>query len=400
MLLCCLRRGIVSGTLTQKLAVIGTGRASYVLTVKAAQLGMQMGKGRTLLNTSFQTRHLVSEPAKNYETVKETSKELATAPVIWTDVASEPVLTGTIIPFAQQNVIQWLIFPYTYAVMYYMDFLVGHMPWWAAIAATTLTCKIIFFPLAIKQQIVTIKMNNLAPETQQLQVKINEAQISGDAYQVALNKTKLKLLHTEHGLSVMQRLWPGLVQAPMFMSVFFLLRNLTGVPVESLQTGGISWFQNLTLPDPYMILPVITCLTMLGTIELSIRTAGVSSIGPVGKWMMRSMSLGLFAFIYNFPAALLVFWTTNNVLSLVTTLILRSKPVSKKVGIPERIEHDPASLPLSNTSLLGQIKNAKDMGQKSRTSLDIRRLDDIAFKKAGVGPLRKTYTSPPPSSRQ
>ena len=41
------------------------------------------------------------------------------------------------------------------------------------------------------------------------------------------------------------------------------------VPVESMKTGGMLWFPDLTLSDPYMILPVLTSATLLLTVEVN-----------------------------------------------------------------------------------------------------------------------------------
>lgn len=59
-----------------------------------------------------------------------------------------------------------------------------------------------------------------------------------------------------------------LCQAPIFMSMFFGLRGMTNVPVESMMNGGLFWFKDLVLPDPYYILPVLTCATMYLTIKV------------------------------------------------------------------------------------------------------------------------------------
>lgn len=55
---------------------------------------------------------------------------------------------------------------------------------------------------------------------------------------------------------------------PLFLSFFFGLRGMTDLPVESLRNGGLWWFHDLTVCDPYYILPVATCVTMMVTIEV------------------------------------------------------------------------------------------------------------------------------------
>lgn len=55
---------------------------------------------------------------------------------------------------------------------------------------------------------------------------------------------------------------------PIFISFFMGLRQMAGVPVESLKTGGLFWFKDLTVPDQYFAMPIITSLTLWATIEV------------------------------------------------------------------------------------------------------------------------------------
>lgn len=57
-------------------------------------------------------------------------------------------------------------------------------------------------------------------------------------------------------------------QIPIFLSVFTGLREMTGLPVESMKTGGILWFPDLTIPDPIYALPLLTAATLFATIEV------------------------------------------------------------------------------------------------------------------------------------
>lgn len=318
----------------------------------------------------------------------------------WKDISlpGKTELSGAILPFAEQNFFQVLFFPYTYALMYYMDFLLNYMPWWMVIVGTTVTARLLFFPLVVKQNVTGIRANNVMPETQRLQVKMNEARVDGDAYSEAISRTKLQLLYQEHNITTMQRLGPILIQVPLYMSMFFLLRKLSMHPLESMVSGGAFWFTNLTVPDPFYILPILTCTSTLITLEYGLEgsSSGVSAMGPTGRWFLRSMPLLLFAFVYNFPAAVLLFWTTNNFFTLFYALLLKNSWVKQKLNIPKAIKHDPVSLPLTNQSFMSQYQNAKKRAQANKTTLEVRRLDDIQFRKAGVGPLKKTYKHEPP----
>lgn len=56
---------------------------------------------------------------------------------------------------------------------------------------------------------------------------------------------------------------------PVFISFFMGLRQMANVPVDSLRTGGLFWFQDLTVPDQFFALPVLTSLTLWATIEVA-----------------------------------------------------------------------------------------------------------------------------------
>ena len=56
------------------------------------------------------------------------------------------------------------------------------------------------------------------------------------------------------------------------MSFFLGIRGLANYPLESMMFGGLLWFPDLTVPDPYYILPVFTAVTMFITMEVRVDT--------------------------------------------------------------------------------------------------------------------------------
>ena len=379
----------VIGTANSHVAVVEGSRASVIENIGASKTAT------SAVTLTPEGDCVVGAPTTLVQTVTSAKPQQP----VWEVVPVEAAV-GAVLPFSQLNFLQMMFFPYTYAAMYYLDFLHNFIPWWQAIILTTATARLMFFPLVLKQNIIGIKSFNILPETQKLQVKMNEAMVSGDAYNQALARTKLQILYKEHGITIKQRLIPILIQAPMYASIFFLLRALTGIPAEGLATGGALWFTDLTIPDPYYILPIMTSTTMFLLLEYGLEGAVSPSQGmaPIGRYLMRALPFGLFFFIQSFPAATLLFWATSNSFTLFYALLMKNQWIKKKFKIPARLVHNPADLPLANMSFKGQVKSAVDKGKVKRTSLDVRRLDDIAFKKAGIGPLRKTYKEPPKDS--
>lgn len=55
---------------------------------------------------------------------------------------------------------------------------------------------------------------------------------------------------------------------PFFISFFLGIRGLANYPLESMMNGGTLWFHDLTVADPYYILPVFTAVTLFVTMEV------------------------------------------------------------------------------------------------------------------------------------
>jgi YidC/Oxa1 family membrane protein insertase len=91
------------------------------------------------------------------------------------------------------------------------------------------------------------------------------------------------------------------------------------VPPEyrSFHEGGILWFQNLSVADPYYILPVVSALTMLAATEITAK-----NIDPQQRWLMRLLPIGITVFLFNFPAGLFVYWITSNLVTLTQNYVI------------------------------------------------------------------------------
>ena len=114
---------------------------------------------------------------------------------------------------------------------------------------------------------------------------------------------------------------------------------MVNVPVQSMASGGIWWFTDLTIPDPYFILPIMTSLTMLATLELGVDGQRASSLTPQMRMLMRIMPLVMLPVTISFPSAMLCYWTTSNFVSLVQVGVLRIPGMRDRLGIPQYVAH-------------------------------------------------------------
>ena len=91
-------------------------------------------------------------------------------------------------------------------------------------------------------------------------------------------------------------------QIPFFMSMFIGLRGMCNLPVETLMVGGLGWFEDLTVKDPYYALPMITALTLGAQIKLGVDGMGTNVTSPLVKKVQYAIPFVVGLFMLNFPS--------------------------------------------------------------------------------------------------
>lgn len=191
------------------------------------------------------------------------------------------------------------------------------LPWWGTIIASTIVLRILMTPVVLIAQRNAANMNNAMPAIQKIQLKMTEARQMGNAAETAQYSQELMGAMRKYNINPLKNMAVPLCQAPIFMSYFFGIRQMVNAPVESLKEGGLLWFTDLTVVDPYMLLPLATCATLLVTIEVGADMSRINSPNAyLIKYVLRAMPVIMFPFIINFPNALVLYWTTSNAVSL------------------------------------------------------------------------------------
>ena len=126
----------------------------------------------------------------------------------------------------------------------------------------TLMMRMMMVPVVVMAQKNMANMNNNMPAMSALQEKISDARRRGDMFEMAQLTQELQVYSKKKGINPLKNAVPLFLQVPVFMSFFLGLRGMTNCPVESMSSGGIFWFENLTLTDPFYILPLLTSSTL------------------------------------------------------------------------------------------------------------------------------------------
>ncbi|TKY46644.1 Mitochondrial inner membrane protein OXA1 [Spatholobus suberectus] len=229
--------------------------------------------------------------------------------------------------------------------------------WWASIVLTTLLIRSATVPLLINQLKATSKLTLMRPHMEKIKQEMEDKAM--DPVAVAEGQKRMKKLFKEYGASPFTPLKGLFIQGPIFISFFLAIRNMAE-KMPSFKHGGVYWFVDLTTPDALYILPVLTALSFLITVECNMQE-GLEGNPIAGT--MKNVSRGLAAltvpFTMGFPKAIFCYWITSNLFSLVYGLVLKVPGVKKALGLPKIPNAAPTtSGPQSPFSVFPALKQA------------------------------------------
>ncbi|MBP6705834.1 membrane protein insertase YidC [Achromobacter sp. Marseille-Q0513] len=184
-----------------------------------------------------------------------------------------------------------------FTLMTWLHSLLGNWGW--TIVALTVLIKALFYPLASASYRSMARMKQVAPRLQALKEKY------GDDKQ-KLNAAMMEMYRTEK-INPLGGCLPMVVQIPVFISLYWVLL----ASVEMRGAPWILWVHDLSIRDPFFILPAIMMATMFLQIKLN-----PTPPDPVQAKVMMIMPLVFGGMMFFFPAGLVLYWCVNNTLSI------------------------------------------------------------------------------------
>ena len=175
---------------------------------------------------------------------------------------------------------------------------VGNWGW--AIVILTILIKAAFFKLTEAQYRSTARMRKLQPRIEQLKERY------GDDRQ-RMSQAMMEMYKKEK-VNPLGGCLPILVQIPIFIALYWVLLE----SVELRQAPFILWIDNLSVRDPYFILPALNAIFMFATQRLT----PMVGMDPLQQKMMTAMPIVFSIMFAFFPAGLVLYWATNAGLSL------------------------------------------------------------------------------------
>ncbi|WP_366554992.1 membrane protein insertase YidC [Aquibaculum sediminis] len=219
-------------------------------------------------------------------------------------------------------------------VLHWLAGIIGNFG--VAILILTVMIKMVFFPLANKSYRSMAKLRKLQPEMMKLKERF------GDDRQ-RMNQ-EMMALYRKEGANPVAGCLPIVIQIP----VFFALYKVLFVTIEMRHTPFFGWIQDLSAPDPTSI------FNLFGLLPYDVPNLGMLAILSIGVWpILMGISMYaqqllnpqppdpiqariflalpvVFTFVLgSFPAGLVIYWTWNNVLSVIQQYV-----IMRQAGVP------------------------------------------------------------------
>ena len=200
----------------------------------------------------------------------------------------------------------WFLAQPLFTLLKFIQSMVGNWGW--SIILLTVCVKAIFYPLNATSFRSMAKMRKLGPKMQDLKEK------HGDDRQ-KLSQAMMELYKKEK-VNPMGGCLPILVQMPVFIALYWVLQE----SVELRQAPWLGWIHDLSQMDPYFILPLI-----MGGSMFAQQLLNPTPPDPTQAKVMKLMPVIFTVFFLWFPAGLVLYWITNNTLSIIQQFIITRK---------------------------------------------------------------------------
>ena len=224
---------------------------------------------------------------------------------------------------------RWLCYP----LVWVLNLFNGWIPnFGVAIILLTILVRLIFWPLTHKSTVGMKKMQEIAPLMKEIQAKYkdNPQRLQQETWQ----------LYREKKVNPMSSCLPMLIQIPVFIALFNVLRSAV-----ELRYAPFLWIADLSEPEAlfasWFPFGGLNILPILMAVSKALQSAFTPSAGDKKQqqMMMIMMPAMMLVMFYSFPSALSLYWFLSNLFSIVQMWMIRRQTAKKQeVLVPEVID--------------------------------------------------------------
>ena len=202
------------------------------------------------------------------------------------------------------------------AFMYAIHSVVPSWGW--SIVIMTICIKTLFWPLTAKASRSQKRMAKIQGPMAEMKEKYKDNPKK-------MQEETLKLFK-QHQVNPVAGCLPMIIQMPIFLGLFYMLRTASELRHES-----FLWVSDLAQPDtlmyiagfPLNILPIIMGITMF--LQMSMMPVSPTA-DPMQQKIFKFLPFVFLIFLYNFSSGLVLYWTVQNILTIIQQKIINSQP--------------------------------------------------------------------------
>ena len=187
---------------------------------------------------------------------------------------------------------------------------IGNWGW--SIVALVVLLKIAFYWLNAKAYASMAKMKAVNPKITEMRERLKD-----NPQQM---QQEMMRIYREEKVNPMGGCFPIMVQIPVFIALYWVLLS----SVEMRNAPWALWIHDLSSPDPYYVLPLVMTLTTM--LQTALNPAPPD---PMQAKLMWFMPLAFSIMFFFFPSGLVLYWITNNILSIAQQWIINTR-----MGVP------------------------------------------------------------------
>ena len=219
------------------------------------------------------------------------------------------------LPYGLQDTVQLGMFaflarPLLAGLHWIYDNMVANYGW--AIVLMTVLIKILTLPLTHHSTKSMRKMQDLNPKVQAVRdryrTKLRDKQGKPNLEAQQKMNQEVMAIYKESGVNPASGCFPILLQMPILFAFYSLLSSA----VELRRAPWLGWIQDLSVNDPYYVLPIVMGLTQFLQVRM-----GPQAGDPMQRRLFQLMPLIMTFVFLGFPSGLVLYWLTNNVLTII-----------------------------------------------------------------------------------
>ncbi|BDU59489.1 membrane protein insertase YidC [Limnohabitans sp. MORI2] len=195
-------------------------------------------------------------------------------------------------------------------LLHQLNNILGNWGW--SIVSLVVLLKAAFYWLNAHAYQSMAKMKAINPKIMEMRERLKD-----NPQQMQMEMMKI---YREEKVNPMGGCLPIALQIPVFIALYWVLLST----VEIRNAPWLGWIHDLSAPDPFFILPLVMTLTTL--LQTALNPAPPD---PMQAKMMWIMPLAFSVMFFFFPAGLVLYWITNNVLSIAQQWVINTR-----MGVP------------------------------------------------------------------